>query len=122
MKAADQKAMHSLLNTNQPISVSNVIHCECYSTMPKLYQVTACVLTFIDILEPPHPNSQCKMYRIPKGIGCRIVRSVCKGIRGSIHGKLSSVCSRTRINYGDVGVGYLSFGTKHPLILDRCHY
>ena len=49
MKVADRKATHTLLSTSELTTVGSVIDCERYSTMHKLYRVTAFVLKFIDL-------------------------------------------------------------------------
>ena len=50
MKAADRKAAHNLLSISEPANVSGIIDCERYSSLHKLYRVTAYVLKFINIL------------------------------------------------------------------------
>ena len=49
-KVADRKATHTLVSTSELTTVGSVIHCERYSTVHKLYRVTAFVLKFIDLL------------------------------------------------------------------------
>lgn len=50
MKAADRRATYNLLNISEPASVNSIIDWEHYSSLHKLYQVTAYVLKFINIL------------------------------------------------------------------------
>ena len=108
MKVADQKATHTLLSTNKQTTMASVIDCECYSTMHKLYRVTAFVLKLIDLLRKKTTSmgSRHKTCLVLSYTGFRIVRDIWRRISVSLHGEFSSAYSWMRMNCGDVEVGY----------------
>ena len=57
MKAVDRKSTLSLLVTEERPSLSQILHCEQYSTLLRLLRVTAYVLKFVKLLDPKTKSS-----------------------------------------------------------------
>lgn len=51
MKAADRRLIHSLLTSSTPISIRQIMKCEDYSDLSRLFRVTANVLKFVKLLK-----------------------------------------------------------------------
>jgi hypothetical protein len=76
MRSADRRLVHSLLNTDPATGLKQIIRIEDYSSLSRLFQVTAHVLKFVRLLKaknlatktgqvpPPQPNDLAEAERL----------------------------------------------------------
>lgn len=128
MKAAECKSTHNILNPSQMLSVSVVIDCECYSTIHKLYRVTAYVLKFIDLLRKRvgSANLTIRDLHLSETLWIQDCQRQLERDKHfpewQVQFGLFKDEDRLWRCGGRLHNADLPFATKHPVLLDRHHY
>ena len=116
------------MSISEPANVSGIIDCERYSSLHKLYQVTAYVLKFINILRKRTTSPNLTVQDI-----CRSERYWVQDCQKCLEKVRRFPTWQTQFGLfrdknelwrcgGRLQNADLPFATKHPLLLDHSHY